>query len=949
MAAQIQCLLSLPPAMAAFFPKWPGRPAGDWFASSDPAGCKLGSGGGVSQLLVDAWRADGSGADFGSWVSVNKRLAMLAGGQSRRLPAYAATGKVLMPIPVIQGTFGQRLDQTLLDLQAADYRRVLEQSPESARLLVASGDVFLRFPKNFPPVPAADIVGFGMTVSPEVAAGFGVFFCPRDAGNEIAFFLQKPSAERIRELAREHTYFVDTGLWLLSARAVDILVRKSGWTGDAFARGNADNYELYSGLGPALGSLPCEPDADVSTLTSAIVPLRGAEFHHFGTTRQMIESLSSLQARAAEDHGETDGWRKPHPDMYVINSDFAFHRRTSSQRMLWIENCALPDDFVPSHENALTGISDGDWTFDLPPGICLDFVPISETAFAVRQYGFDDSFSGSMATAEWMGRPGLLWFKARGIACPEADIQECPIFAVIEKPTSEWITWLIADRPETRPDFAEQWMNSRRLSAQELAEDVHLGRLFEHRNRMAARASGDLWDHRATNPFFRMDLESVASVFAASDRALPEPVSDNALDRTHEAAFAAAVLRARGGDGAALELQAFAALADRIVAMSAARPLAPRSTLIEDQILWARSPVRLDLAGGWSDTPPFCLKHGGAVVNLGVELNGQAPVQVFVRSCAQRHIVVRSIDLGAETIIRSVSDLEDCASVGSEFSLAKAAFCLAGFHPRFRGDGAVTLEQMLESFGGGLEVSMLAATPKGSGLGTSSVLAATLLAALGSASGLGWDRGEVLQRTLALEQMLTAGGGWQDQAGGIYHGIKLIETSPGLAQTPSIKWLPEHLFSNQHANGAAMLYYTGITRVAKGILREIVRGMFLNSSRHLENLFAIREHAQVAYQAIQRQSWDGLCEVVGKSWELNQALDPGTNPPEVAALLRQIKDWSAGAKLLGAGGGGYLLILAKDLDAAAHIRRALTETPPNPRARFVDFSLSATGLQITRS
>lgn len=903
----------------------------------------------MSQLLVDAWHAEGGEEDLRLWLGAKKRLAMLAGGQSRRLPAYAATGKVLMPIPVIPGTFGQRLDQNLLDLQATDYRRVLEQSPESARLLVASGDVFLRFPPNLPPIPAADIVGFGMTVSPEVATGFGVFFCPREANNEIAFFLQKPTPERIREFARDRAYFVDTGLWLLSARAVDVLLKKSGWSGDAFARGTADNYELYSGLGPALGSSPGEPDADISTLTSAVVPLRGAEFHHFGTTRQMIESLSTLQARAGEDHGGTDGWRKPHPDMYVINSDFAFHRRTSSQRMLWIENCALPDDFAPSHENALTGIPDGDWTFDLPPGISLDFVPIAETAVAVRPYGFDDSFSGSIATAAWMGRPGLLWFEARGIACPDGDIQECPIFAVVEKPTSEWIEWLIAEQPASRPDFVHQWMTSRRLCARELAEEIHLPRLFAQRNRMAARAAGDLWDHRAANPFFRMDLESVASVFAASDRALPEPVSDKALDRTHEAAFAAAVLRARGGDGSALELQAFAALAERIIAMSAARPLAPCSTLIDDQILWARSPVRLDLAGGWSDTPPFCLKHGGAVVNLGVELNGQAPVQVFVRSCAERHIVVRSIDLGAETTIRSLSDLEDCASVGSEFSLAKAAFCLAGFHPRFRSDGALTLDQMLEAFGGGLEVSMLAATPKGSGLGTSSVLAATLLAALGSASGLGWDRGEVLQRTLALEQMLTSGGGWQDQAGGIYHGIKLIETSPGLAQTPSIKWLPEQLFGNQEAKGSALLYYTGITRVAKGILREIVRGMFLNSSRHLQGLFAIREHAQVAYQAIQRESWDELCEVVGRSWELNQALDPGTNPPEVAALLRQIEDWSAGAKLLGAGGGGYLLILAKDLDAAAHIRRVLTANPPNLRARFVDFSLSSTGLQITRS
>ena len=54
-------------------------------------------------------------------------------------------------------------------------------------------------------------------------------------------------------------------------------------------------------------------------------------------------------------------------------------------------------------------------------------------------------------------------------------------------------------------------------------------------------------------------------------------------------------------------------------------------------------------------------------------------------------------------------------------------------------------------------------------------------------------------------------------------------------------------------------------------------------------------------------------------------------------------------KLLGAGGGGYLLMLAKDADAAGRIRRYLTENPPNTRARFVDFALSNTGLQITRS
>ena len=62
-----------------------------------------------------------------------------------------------------------------------------------------------------------------------------------------------------------------------------------------------------------------------------------------------------------------------------------------------------------------------------------------------------------------------------------------------------------------------------------------------------------------------------------------------------------------------------------------------------------------------------------------------------------------------------------------------------------------------------------------------------------------------------------------------------------------------------------------------------------------------------------------------------------------------MRDWTAGVKLLGAGGGGYMLLLAKDEDAGNRIRQKLTACPPNPRARFVDFSVSQTSLQITRS
>jgi galactokinase/mevalonate kinase-like predicted kinase len=197
--------------------------------------------------------------------------------------------------------------------------------------------------------------------------------------------------------------------------------------------------------------------------------------------------------------------------------------------------------------------------------------------------------------------------------------------------------------------------------------------------------------------------------------------------------------------------------------------------------------------------------------------------------------------------------------------------------------------------------------------------------------------------------MLTSGGGWQDQFGGITRGIKLLRTSAGLDQTPEIRWLPETLFTDPFYKGNFLLYYTGITRVAKGILGEIVRGMFLNRREHLRTLEALGRHAEDLYETLQRGRYEELARAVGRTWTLNQRLDPGTNPPEIQDIVRRVSDKLLGLKLLGAGGGGYLLLMAKDPEAAARVRAELTAHPPNNRARFVDFGLSNTGLHITRS
>ena len=184
--------------------------------------------------------------------------------------------------------------------------------------------------------------------------------------------------------------------------------------------------------------------------------------------------------------------------------------------------------------------------------------------------------------------------------------------------------------------------------------------------------------------------------------------------------------------------------------------------------------------------------------------------------------------------------------------------------------------------------------------------------------------------------------------GGITEGVKLIESAAGLIQKPSVRWAPDHLFKRQETSSLILLYYTGITRVARQILSDIVKGMFLNSAIHLGILGEMKQHALDTYKAIQDHDWEGLTAAIRYSWELNRRLDSGTDTPEISAILNLIKDYTAACKLLG-GGGGYLMIFAKDLQSTNLIRSALTDHPPNPRARFVDWKLSGTGLELTKS
>ena len=833
--------------------------------------------------------------------------------------------------------------------------------------MITSGDVLLRFSKELPAFPQVDVLGLGMWVNPEVAKDFGVFFSPRNQPREIAFFLQKPSVARIRKLNTEYLPLVDTGMWLLSERAAKLLLELCGWDSDQerFKSGEALPYDLYGQFGVSLGTQSQQPDPRIAALSTAVIPLPNAEFYHLGTSRQLVETVSRIQSLEADESKIGLMGAKQYPSQFLQNCRFEFPLALDTNHTLWIENSVVPERWKLNCEHVLTGVPDNDWALPLERGVCIDVVPVDQSGRCLRVYHIDDPFRGPVndPATRWLGQSVLTWLERRGLSLetagiePKTDLQEAALFPVI--PAGEidpqFLAWLFQANPAPQPRFAQTWLQLERLSASGICQRINLERYFAEQSQKRRDCLLPMLKNARFSIFYKMDLDATARLYVEAGHDLPPADLARTADlepmqQVRDQMFRSAVLRSKGKpEWKRHEQRAFELMRELIIDSVPLSGVRPVRSILSDQIIWARCPVRLDLAGGWTDTPPYCLEHGGEVVNVAVDLNGQPPIQVFARLSETPELVLRSIDLGLERHIRTYEELDTFHRLDHTFPLAKAALALAGFLPRFlEPPHYASLEEQLKDFGGGIEVSMLAAVPKGSGLGTSSILAATLLSALSDLCGLGWSLEAIFARTLALEQMLTTGGGWQDQAGGIYRGIKRIETSAGLAQQPMIQWLPEHLFS-EPANKSILLYYTGVTRLAKNILDEIVRGIFLNAGDTLRVIEDIGFNASRAAKAIQSCNYSALVESVRISWELNQALDSGTNPPPIQAILDEVDDYLAACKLLGAGGGGYMLMFAKDEVAALRIKRQLTERPPNPTARFVTFGISQTGLQRTWS
>jgi len=320
-------------------------------------------------------------------------------------------------------------------------------------------------------------------------------------------------------------------------------------------------------------------------------------------------------------------------------------------------------------------------------------------------------------------------------------------------------------------------------------------------------------------------------------------------------------------------------------------------------------PLRVNFAGGWTDTPPYCLENGGIVLNAPILLNNNKPVEVIIEKIKEKKIILESKDIDEKIEYSSLSDLQDINDPFEPFSLQKSCLIICGIIPKEGGN----LEEILERIGSGFIIrSEVIDTPKGSGLGTTSILAYTCAKAIYEFFGIEYENNDLYTKVLAIEQIMTTGGGWQDQVGGGSRGINIISSEPGIHQKINKKKLKISEKTIEELEKRFFLIYTGERRLSRNLLREIESKYLGNVEESIRALKKIKELPEEMAYALESGNIDLFGILLNVHLEYSKILDRGTTNSLIQKIFAVIDDLIVGKMVCGAGGGGFLQVILKE-------------------------------------
>ncbi|NWU95973.1 FUK kinase, partial [Upupa epops] len=341
-------------------------------------------------------------------------------------------------------------------------------------------------------------------------------------------------------------------------------------------------------------------------------------------------------------------------------------------------------------------------------------------------------------------------------------------------------------------------------------------------------------------------------------------------------------------------------------------------------------PARLDLSGGWSDTPPITYEHGGAVVDAAVLVDGCRPIGARVRRIGEPELRLVSLggtsqrEVAVELVCQELEHLKDYCQPHAPGALLKAAFICTQV-VQFPSQQPLRA-QLMERFGGGFEVHTWSKLPHGSGLGTSSILAGAVMASLYRAAGKAAGTESLIHAVLHLEQRLTTGGGWQDQVGGLVPGIKIGRSQAQLPLRVEVEKISVPDGFTQILNDHLVLVYTGKTRLARNLLQDVVRNWYARLPSAVQNANALVSNAEECAQALKQGNLQHIGKCLDYYWQQKKCMAPGCEPLAVRRMMAALRPYVYGQCLAGAGGGGFLYVLTKAPQQKEVLHQVLAKT-----------------------
>lgn len=906
----------------------------------DPGGQRIGSGGATLNALRAAADAD---PDLAS----RRVLLIHSGGDSRRVPWANIFGKAFVPLPVLADP--DHAPPTVFDHLLA-VCAAFPFAMEGGGMVTLSGDMLLLFDPSRVHLPADGAAVITTAVPLDLAGKHGVIV--DGGGGRVSRLLQKASPQALAAagaLVEGGSALLDTGIWAFTGSGFRALV------GAAAARPGAydaliaagDQCSLYEELAGAMvagerAALERRPWS-----RALLQALRGIElehrcaddmvFLHFGTTAEILDHLGrpwfgGLTPRILAEDGP-----RISPDAILLETALHHDAQVGWGSLLY--GCRLGAGATIGRRCVAVGVDDGGETLQLPDHICLWQVPLADTGggpgVAHACCGVDDNPGDAGASATFCNRDFALWMRQHGVT-PEdlwsGDDKRvlwfARLFPVQCAPASlQTAMWLVGPGDGAGADrLRAEWRASERIHLADLHRRADFAGWMRQKDALRASLLLQTLSRSVEGALDRNVYELARQLNAPGLRRRATSLADRRLGgdavmeglcpRSRRLQMRSDLLAAGGSadEARSAAAEAFSAVQDEVAAAVRYETPAPVRDRPAAHVT-VSLPVRFDISGGWSDTPPYCIERPATVLNLAMCLNGARPVCVEAETLDAPRWELEVVDLEAKRTFHTPVDALRSEGVSDPFHLLKTALRVAGYGDR----GAITQ---------GVRLRTRAAVPKGSGLGTSSILGAAVMRALQQLAGRPDDTRTVSDLVLVLEQQMRTGGGWQDQIGGLVPGVKCIRTNPVRPLRMLIEDVPLLPAAIDEFQTRFVVAFTGKQRLARNILQLVVERYLRRDARTLGAIRALVDLADEGRAALAMGRLDDLGEVLCGAWSALQQLTPECSNPQIDALFRAVEDLSVGGKLAGAGGGGFMGVLAKDAEAAARIRTKLVAADP---------------------